>query len=431
MQNAEDSDIACPQCGSKRLYKNGMRYLADGTAVQPWLCRECAYRFTDPNRTKRSFNSPSRTQHVEIVDTLILKGEDAENYRGCGSEGSAVSEPRKTKPLTMAKTLEGWDPPGRGLVMALNEKVQREKRAAGATSETTEIKGKILDFAWWLRKEGYADSTIEMNVKALRILQERGAELYNPESVKSVIAQQSWSQNRRKNVINAYDLFAKHSGLRWDKPKCQPERKIPFIPTEQELDALIAGSGKKLSTLLQLIKETGMRVGEARRLHWTDVDFQKRVIILNDPEKGGNPRIFNLSQTFINMLSALPRKTSKIFGESPNALKASFFQKRKALAAKLQNPRLMRIGFHTFRHWKATVEYHKTKDILHVKKLLGHKRVENTEIYIDVEQALYQTQNDEFHVKVASKPEEIKALLEVGFEYVCEKDGLLFFRKRK
>jgi len=27
--------------------------------------------------------------------------------------------------------------------------------------------------------------------------------------------------------------------------------------------------------------------------------------------------------------------------------------------------------------------------------------------------------------------EEIKQLLEVGFEYICEKDGLLFFRKRK
>jgi integrase len=47
------------------------------------------------------------------------------------------------------------------------------------------------------------------------------------------------------------------------------------MPTEQELDALIAGSGKKFSTLLQLLKEIGMRVGEARRLHWTDVDFQK------------------------------------------------------------------------------------------------------------------------------------------------------------
>ena len=34
-------------------------------------------------------------------------------------------------------------------------------------------------------------------------------------------------------------------------------------------------------------------------------------------------------------------------------------------------------------------------------------------------------------LKVASNPNEIKALLEVGYEYVCRKDGLLFFRKRK
>jgi predicted RNA binding protein YcfA (HicA-like mRNA interferase family) len=40
-------------------------------------------------------------------------------------------------------------------------------------------------------------------------------------------------------------------------------------------------------------------------------------------------------------------------------------------------------------------------------------------------------ENDEFNVKVAEKPDEIKALLEVGFEYVCQKDSLMFFRKRK
>jgi len=39
--------------------------------------------------------------------------------------------------------------------------------------------------------------------------------------------------------------------------------------------------------------------------------------------------------------------------------------------------------------------------------------------------------NDEFTVKVAEKPEEIKALLEVGFEYVLQKDNLIFLRKRK
>jgi hypothetical protein len=31
---------------------------------------------------------------------------------------------------------------------------------------------------------------------------------------------------------------------------------------------------------------------------------------------------------------------------------------------------------------------------------------------------------------VARTPEEVKALLEAGFDYVCEKDELMFFRKR-
>jgi hypothetical protein len=33
--------------------------------------------------------------------------------------------------------------------------------------------------------------------------------------------------------------------------------------------------------------------------------------------------------------------------------------------------------------------------------------------------------------KVAEKPGGIKALLEAGFEYVCQKDGLVYVRKRK
>jgi hypothetical protein len=34
-------------------------------------------------------------------------------------------------------------------------------------------------------------------------------------------------------------------------------------------------------------------------------------------------------------------------------------------------------------------------------------------------------------VKVAEKPEEIKTLLELGFEYVFQKDNLIFLRKRR
>jgi hypothetical protein len=39
--------------------------------------------------------------------------------------------------------------------------------------------------------------------------------------------------------------------------------------------------------------------------------------------------------------------------------------------------------------------------------------------------------DDEFTVKVDEKPDDVKALLEVGFEYVCQKDNLLFLKKRK
>ncbi len=48
-----------------------------------------------------------------------------------------------------------------------------------------------------------------------------------------------------------------------------------------------------------------------------------------------------------------------------------------------------------------------------------------------LERVLFKETTDEFTVRIARKTEEIKELLEVGFEYICEKDGLLFLRKRK
>jgi len=46
-------------------------------------------------------------------------------------------------------------------------------------------------------------------------------------------------------------------------------------------------------------------------------------------------------------------------------------------------------------------------------------------------QPIFKEATDEFTVRVVKAPEEIKGLLEVGFEYVCEKEDLMFLRKRK
>jgi hypothetical protein len=45
--------------------------------------------------------------------------------------------------------------------------------------------------------------------------------------------------------------------------------------------------------------------------------------------------------------------------------------------------------------------------------------------------SLFEASDDAFTVKAAEKPEEVKTLLEIGFEYVCQKDNLIFLRKRK
>ena len=200
---------------------------------------------------------------------------------------------------------------------------------------------------------------------------------------------------------------------------------------EQEIDQLIACCGKTIGTFLQLTKETGARPGEIWNLHWIDLDKERRVVRINNPEKGSNPRILPISTQLINRLERLPKRSEKIFKAMLSSINDSFYKQRKRAAYKLGNPRILKICFKTLRHWKATMEYHKTKDIIHVKTILGHKNINNTMIYIHLESMLFASTADEFHVRVTAAPKEIVKLLEVGFEYVCEHDGAKFFRKRK
>jgi len=59
------------------------------------------------------------------------------------------------------------------------------------------------------------------------------------------------------------------------------------------------------------------------------------------------------------------------------------------------------------------------------------KSIQNTQVYIHIDKATFQnTANDKYHVKVA-KTKEISQLLEAAFEYVLQKDDLIYFRKGK
>ena len=197
------------------------------------------------------------------------------------------------------------------------------------------------------------------------------------------------------------------------------------IPSNSSRSA--RGCSYRIATFLQLLKETGMRPGEARPLTWEDIDCTSQTVRIT-PEKGNNPRILKVSNKLIAMLKALPPTKTNLF--KSGLLKnfaGGYRMQRRRIATKLKNPQINRITFITFRHFKGTMEYYKTKDILHVMQVLGHKNIKSTLVYTH----LIAFETDAFTSKVAKTAEGACQLVEAGFEYVCTTpDALMLFRKR-
>jgi hypothetical protein len=60
-------------------------------------------------------------------------------------------------------------------------------------------------------------------------------------------------------------------------------------------------------------------------------------------------------------------------------------------------------------------------------QLLGHKSIKNTLVYTH----LVNFEGEEFVCKVARTVDEARTLIESGFDYVSELDGIQLYRKRK
>jgi integrase len=296
--------------------------------------------------------------------------------------------------------------------------------------ENESITKDLNDFTTHMKINGLAQATINSRIQALKQLS-RMTNLIEPEQVKEKITSQTWTTLSKRRYLETYASLLKYLGIQWTKPRIKIEARIPFIPTETELDLLIASCGKRMATLLQTLKETGARISEAVKLKWIDLSTEQKTLNIT-PSKNSNPRLLPISNKLLNMINQLPHNEQTIFAKNISGLRTSFDAQRKTTSQKLQNPRIQKISFHTFRHWKGTMEYHKTKDIIHVQHVLGHKNINNTMIYINIESALFLTQTDEWNCKATKDSNQATQLIESGFEYVTTTpDNLMLFRKRK
>jgi len=287
-----------------------------------------------------------------------------------------------------------------------------------------------MSYAWQLQKDGKAEETIQTTILRLKRLASL-TDISDPEQVKAVLTSLNWKNSTKRHVTVVYTGYLKHIGKTWNAPKYMKEKPLPFIPTEQELDTLISAGRTKASAFLQLLKETGARMGEALRIQWIDIDEQRRTIHIS-AEKGSNDRILPISIRLIGMLNQLPKKSNRVFPTKKHSARTMFEKLRKRTAVKFSNPRINAIHLHTFRHWKGTMEYHKTRDIIRVKTILGHNSITSTMIYINLENAIFASDDNEYTCKATKDTTEATKLVEVGFQYVTTTpDGLVLFRKRK
>jgi integrase len=343
------------------------------------------------------------SQHVSTIDTQSLKGkmDIIYNRRVCAALA------RGTKNLAAAE--------------------QKETVAGeiGKTFDKATAKGLLLQYELWLQKEGYGENC--RYVSCIRMLINSETNLLNPDDVKATIAKKKWKNGTKMQATYAYDALARMLKITWSMPTYKQEEILPFIPDEKELDALICGArSRRLAAYLQTLKETFADPSEALRLRW--IDITENIVTINRPVKNHNPRQLQVSNKLLAMLNALPKDSELIFPTTYNNMALCFYKVRRKIAQTQQNPRIMNISLGTFRHWGATMVYHQTRDILLVKKLLGHKKIENTMKYTQ----LIQFKDDEYDVATASTVEEAKSLLAAGFEeQPVPINGVVLFRKPK
>ena len=165
------------------------------------------------------------------------------------------------------------------------------------------------------------------------------------------------------------------------------EEKIPVVLSEEEVAAVItAVNNLKHKVILMTIYSAGLRLSECLALTVADMDFDRNQIRIRQG-KGKKDRQTVLSRTLLSeMKDYLIKFCPKIFlfeGQKGGRYSASSVQAIMKRAVKKSGIK-KHATVHTLRHSFATHLLENGTDIRFIQELLGHKRLETTQIYTHI-----------------------------------------------
>ncbi len=171
------------------------------------------------------------------------------------------------------------------------------------------------------------------------------------------------------------------------------EEKIPVVLSENEVTAILNSvENIKHKSILMTIYSAGIRLNELICLQVKDIDFDRNLIIVKQG-KGRKDRQSVLSKSLKRILFMYLdkyRPSQYLFeGQGGGKYSASSVQVLMKKAVKKTGIK-KHATVHTLRHSFATHLLENGTDIRFIQELLGHKRLETTQIYTHISKVAFE-----------------------------------------
>lgn len=217
-------------------------------------------------------------------------------------------------------------------------------------------------------KKGIKESNIEEVKKYLSYLNKKG--------------QTNISLNL---VISALKFAFKSFNKNLEIKRPIKEKRLPKVLSKEDVKKIINSlKNIKHRLILKTIYGLGLRISELQNLKSENIDFTRKLVLIKEG-KGKKDRYINLPESLSEELKSYIKLNSSpyVFNGRNNKLSIKTIQKIFENALKKSEIN-KKASCHTLRHSFATHLLENGTDIRIIQKLLGHNKLETTQIYTHV-----------------------------------------------
>ena len=206
-----------------------------------------------------------------------------------------------------------------------------------------------------------------------------------------ILRAKSVSQSEFKHMIYGIRYYFKMTGLTMNVklPPIKNDKRLPVVLSKQECKVLFSVTKNfKHRIILKFIYSGGLRVGELINIKWSHLDADRMTVLIKR-SKGNKDRYVPLSENLLGDLvayMAIGNKSQYVFsgGCIDKKMSASGIRFLMRKAVKRTGISKEGVCLHTLRHSFATHLLEDGLDIISIKELLGHSRLETTLVYLHV-----------------------------------------------